>query len=200
MQGAPPGERPAADQPLAQRSRQRTPHADARPTATPGAREPENGGGLTPLASRSRPRTPGREPGQRAAAGEQPPSYAERDDSPGVSRRAVAAVGSSAEEGLRCFWPRVRVRRAGPAPVALSRGSSPRRVGLGGWQCPARCAPGTRDGRESQPSGKPALSPEEAPLSTTASSGAVFARATSSPGSERRLRAVESGDVSFLVF
>lgn len=74
VQGVPPGERPAADQPLAQRSRQRAPHADARPTATPGAREPGNGGGLTPLASRSLPRTPGRERGQRAAAAEQPPT------------------------------------------------------------------------------------------------------------------------------
>ena len=48
--------------------------------------------------------------------------------------------------------------------------------------------------------GQPALSLWGAPLSTTASPGAVFAPATSPPGTERRLRAVESGDVSFPVF
>ena len=153
VQGAQPGRRPAADPPPAQRSRERAPHADARPTATPGAREPGNGGGLTPLASRRRPRTPGREPAQRAAASEQPSAQSVGDASPGVSRGAVTAVGSPAGEGMRCFWPCVRVRRAGPAPVAPSRGISPRRVGPGGGQCPARCAPGTSDGRESRPSG-----------------------------------------------
>ncbi|XP_059983082.1 galectin-8 isoform X1 [Lagenorhynchus albirostris] len=57
-------------------------------------------------------------PGTRTTRrGRRTASYAERDASAGVSLRAVAAVGSSAEEGMRCFWPRVRVRRAGPAPI-----------------------------------------------------------------------------------
>ncbi|KAM7226994.1 hypothetical protein CapIbe_022069 [Capra ibex] len=67
--------------PPAQRSRERDPAADARPTATRGTREPGSGGGLPPLASGRRPRA---RPGTRTTRrGGQLPTLRACDASPG---------------------------------------------------------------------------------------------------------------------
>lgn len=76
--------------PPAQRSRERDPDTDAKPTATPGALEAGSGGGLTPLASGRRPRAPGRERGRRAAADRQLPRLSAETPVPGA--RASASI------------------------------------------------------------------------------------------------------------